>query len=246
MSSSNPKPTLLVFTLGPCAENLRKRLLPHGLSAAEHQLHQAGLDRAIDAGRQAGCDVVVAASASTALPTGVRRLAQKGNGLGARIRSALGTLQRERPGGVVVIVGTDVPGLTTQHIRAALTRLDAAPDEVVLGPCPDGGFYLLATRKPLDPLLARVKWCRRDTLASFLALLRSNGRSAHLLSPLRDLDRAADVDAWLAFEAGGPARVLARWLLRLRAELLDLPVVLCLGQPLPAYAPVLSARGPPL
>ena len=246
MIASNPRPTLLVFTLGPCGESLRKCLLPNGLSAAEYQLHQAGLDRAISAGQEAGCDVVVAARGGIGLPAGVRRLSQKGNGLGARIRCALRTVQRERPGVPVVIVGTDVPGLASEHIRTALTRLDTSPGEIVLGPCPDGGFYLLATRKPIDPLLARVRWCRRDTLASLLTALRSAGLSAHLLTPLRDLDRPADVDAWLAFDSAGAARDLARWLQKLLADLVDLPGALCLGRPLPAHVEALAARGPPL
>lgn len=246
MIASDPRPTLLVFTLGPCAENLRKRLLPKGLSAAEYQLHRAGLDRAISAGQAAGCEVVVAAPAGTDLPAGVRRLSQKGNGLGARLRYALRALQQEQPGVPVVLVGTDVPGLASEHIRAALKRLHTAPDEVVLGPCPDGGFYLLATRKPIDPLLARVRWCRRDTLTSLLTALRSSGHRAYLLTPLRDLDRPADVDAWLALESSGAGHDLARWLHKLLTDLATLAVALCLGQPRPAHVEILAARGPPL
>lgn len=245
MTSSEPKPTLLIFTLGPCRENLRKSLLPRALSAAEHRLHQIGLERAIEAGRRAGCRVVVAAPGGINLPQGVRRLPQRGRSFGGRIRNALRDLQQRRPGAPVVVVGTDVPDLESAHIRAALDRLHQAPEEVVIGPSPDGGFYLLATRRSIDPVLSRVEWCRPSTLDSLIELLGAHDRRAHMLTPLRDLDRKTDVEIWLADRVVGVGRALARWLQRLLAAIRRPLVVPHIGLPQPARVPVRSGRGPP-
>ena len=246
MSSSHQKPTLLIFTLGPCRENLRKNLLPGGLSAAENRLHQAGLDVAIEAGRLSGCRVVVAAPQGLDLPKDIRQLSQQGDCFSSRLRNAVRVLQKEQPGTPVVVVGTDVPNLAADHIHTALLRIAAEPNDVVLGPCPDGGFYLLATRQPIDRVLSRVKWCRRDTLASLIEALHSQGLSTHHLSPLRDLDRTEDLELWLAHESSGLTQELVRWLLMLLAELRRPLLAPRLGRPLPALAAAPTGRGPPI
>lgn len=245
MTAFEPQPTLLVFTLGPCRENSRKRLLPHALSAAEHRLHQAGLERAIEAGREAGCRVVVATPAGIDLPGGARRLPQRGDCFGGRIRNALRDLQHEMPDAPVVVVGTDVPDLEAAHIQSALSRMSDAPRDVVIGPSPDGGFYLLATRCPIDHMLSRVEWCRRSTLASLLSALESDGQRVHLLEPLRDLDQTADVEIWLADRMAGAGRAVARWLYPLLAAFRRPMIEFCIGRPQPAQVPIRAGRGPP-
>jgi glycosyltransferase A (GT-A) superfamily protein (DUF2064 family) len=155
-------------------------------------------------------------------------------------------LQKEQPGTPVVVVGTDVPSLAADHIHTALLRIAAEPNDVVLGPCPDGGFYLLATRQPIDHVLSQVKWCRRDTLASLIEALHSQGLSTHHLSPLRDLDRTEDLELWLAHESSGLTQELVRWLLVLLAELRRPLLAPRLGRPLPALAAAPTSRGPPI
>ena len=210
------------------------------------RLHREGLDRAIDAGRQSGCQVVVASPRGVDLPDGIRQLSQQGASFSERIRNAVRTLQTEQPGSPVVVVGTDVPNLAADHIRSALLRLAVAPSEVVLGPCPDGGFYLLATHQPIDTVLSRVKWCRQDTTASLLEALQSEHLSVHLLSPLRDLDRTEDLEIWLAHECGDRTQNLVRWLLRLLADIRRPRLNPRLGLPAPALVTIPSGRGPPL
>ena len=246
MISSKPKPLLLIFTLGPCRERLRKGILPRSLSSAELWLHREGLDRAVAAGQESGCQVVVASPRGVDLPGGVRQLPQRGASFSERIRNAVRTLQTEQPGSPVVVVGTDVPSLAAGHIRTALLRLAVAPGDVVLGPCPDGGFYLLATQQPIDAVLSRVKWCRQDTMASLLEALHAQNLSVHLLSPLRDLDRVEDVEIWLARDCRDRKQTLVRWLLRLLAHIRRPQVDLCLGLPIPGLVTIPSGRGPPL
>ncbi|MDX1385396.1 MAG: TetR/AcrR family transcriptional regulator, partial [Thermoanaerobaculia bacterium] len=105
--------------------------------------------------------------------------------------------------------------------------------------------------------LVHLPQCRPDedwspdlvevALDSLLRALRRRGRQVALLEPLRDLDRRADLERWLARRdaAAGRWHALRQRLLELFAELrrplpLDGP-----ARPLPAYARVAPSRGPP-
>lgn len=195
------RPTLLVFTLGAPCESRRRHLLPAGQGAVEERLHRACLDLALSAGRDAGCRLEVCSPEPLDLPADVDRRAQSGRGFGARlgeaVRDAFGA-----GGGPVVLVGSDVPGLAASHVRRTLELLEEDPDRVVVGPSPDGGFYLLASAEPLDEVFSAVHWCCRETLQSLRHALALGGRDVVLLPPLVDLDRSSDLELWLA---GRPA-----------------------------------------
>lgn len=235
--------TLLVFTLDAARERARRRLLPARLGGWELALYRECLDAALAAGRANRCDLKVCAPRRLELAGDVEQLPQPGRGFGTRLRRAIDG-QRPAPGAPLVVVGADTPGLEAGHVAAALTRLAERPDRLVVGPSPDGGFYLLAAARPVDELLGEVSWRRRDTLASLLAAARARGIEVALLAPLADLDRAADLDGWLGRSAAAaPAwvRQLAALLRRLRRPLLP-PI---LGRPLPVPVRPLAARGPP-
>ena len=71
---------------------------------------------------------------------------QEGGDLGQRMCAALAVALAD---GVqrAVIIGTDSPDLPALMLRAAFAALETA--DAVLGPCPDGGYYVLgASRVP--------------------------------------------------------------------------------------------------
>ncbi len=273
------RPVLLVFTLGAAGDRERRPLLPgrlRPLQEAEIDLRRACLGAALAAGREAGCRLAVsspathfepsAAAAASGKPVSIAEpsspggpredvldLPQRGSGFGARLANAVAAAFAAAGGGPVVAVGTDSPGLGAVHLRAALDRLDGHPDRVVAGPCPDGGFYLLAAARPIPGLAAGVSWCSGHTLASLRRLLAAGGRELVELEPLADLDRPADLERWLAGAAGGlglaaadaDLRRLARLLARLLALLKRPAVPPRLGRPRIAATPLPSGRGPP-
>jgi uncharacterized protein len=237
--------TLLVFTLGPERESRARRLLPVPLAAHERELHRRGLDRALEAGRAAGCRVLVSSPAELELPVAVTALAQPAGSFGERLGAALDEAFA-RQGGPVVVVGTDVPELAPEHIRESLLWLGAGARRAVIGPSPDGGFYLLATSEPLTGLLARVRWRHRETRRDLERALEAAGFEVVHLAPLADLDHRPDLERWLAH---APRWVLADalWLaLRRSLALLLAPSALEVAPPCPAtrLAP-LGPRPPP-
>ncbi len=191
------RPTLLVFTLGAHRESRRRQLLPQAQKAIEDSLHQTCLDSALTAGRTAGLRLEVCSPLELTLPADVARRKQDGPDFGSRLETALRQTFAEQ-GGPVVLVGSDVPDLDADHLRRTLEALEEDPECVVVGPSPDGGFYLLATAQPLGAALSAVQWRCRRTLDSLKQALRRQGRRIVLLPTLTDLDRRADLEHWLA------------------------------------------------
>lgn len=209
---------MLVFTLGASCEKKRRQLLPARFGAIEERLHRACLDAALDAGRDAGCRLEVSAPDRLDLPAEVHQRTQRGRGFAARFRDALGAAFAASDGPVVV-VGSDVPGLEAVHVRRTLELLRRDPAAVVVGPSPDGGFYLLASAEPLDGVLAAVRWCSSDTLESLRRALARAGRDVVMLAPLVDLDRRRDLERWLAQRPVAASRVWRALLAALTALL---------------------------
>ena len=240
-------PTLLVFTLGAAAESARRNLLPAGQRALETELWAGCLTTALDAGRACGCALEVCSPAPLSVPPDARSVRQPDGPFGRRLEGALRDAF-SRGAGPLLVVGTDVPGLAARHLALALAALAAEPDRVVLGPSPDGGFYLLACSRPIPGLAAATRWRRRDTLRGLIRALRTAGRSVVLLEPLGDLDSRADLERWLAADPGGEEswRGLARSLQRLLARRRRPPLPARLGGLLPAVVPIVAGRAPPV
>lgn len=196
--SRRSSPTLVVFTLGAEADARRHPLLGESAYGLERGLRRACMESAFEAGRAAGLHLVVCSPTPLPeVPRDARWLRQGPGAFGERFEAALEQGARGS-GEPLVIVGTDVPGLEASLLRTALRSLARDPEAVVVGPARDGGFYLLATARPLGRVLDEVRWCGNETRKTLLAALARAGRPIVLLPPLRDLDRPADVFSWLA------------------------------------------------
>ncbi|UYZ64391.1 TIGR04282 family arsenosugar biosynthesis glycosyltransferase [Hymenobacter weizhouensis] len=93
-----------------------------------------------------------------------------------------------------VIIGTDCPGLTTDHLRAAFTAL--ATHDLVLGPAADGGYYLLGMKQLWPNLFELKAWSTASVRADTLADARRLGLRVHQLPQLHDIDTADDLRRW--------------------------------------------------
>ena len=102
--------------------------------------------------------------------------------------------------GPAIIVGSDIPAITTAHIRAAFESLGR--HDVVFGPATDGGYWLVGVRRGLPAaglrhLFDAVHWSSEDALADTLRNV-PNGWRVGYAATLRDVDRMADLAAWQA------------------------------------------------
>jgi rSAM/selenodomain-associated transferase 1 len=98
----------------------------------------------------------------------------------------------------VVIIGTDCPGLTSQHLQQAFELLTS--HDIVVGPAADGGYYLLGMTTLHEELFQNKAWSTASVLSSTLAdAARLGLRVAHLPT-LHDVDTADDLATWRAAE----------------------------------------------
>ncbi len=123
-------------------------------------------------------------------------LPQGSGDLGAR----MGRTMRTLPPGPVVIVGTDVPDLRSEHVAQAfkaLGRFDA-----VFGPAVDGGYWLVGLRRsPRTPeIFGGVRWSTPFALADTRANL--GPLSAAMLETLEDIDDGPALRRWGRAAAG--------------------------------------------
>jgi rSAM/selenodomain-associated transferase 1 len=112
----------------------------------------------------------------------IERLPQGGGDLGRRMQR----LFRRLPPGPAIIVGSDIPGIGATEIERAFRLLGHA--DAVLGPAPDGGYWLIGLRRSprlLAPF-ARVRWSSPHALADTLGNLE--GRRVALAGTLSDVD----------------------------------------------------------
>ena len=158
---------------------------------------------------------------------------QRGEGLGDRERAVFEDLFR---GGfsTVVVIGSDLPGLPAERIGEALGRLAAGRGTVVLGPTPDGGYYLIGLARPragepVPDLFSGIRWSTARTRADTVAAAARCGLQVGLLDPWRDVDDADDLAELRTTLAGGAAG---------RA-----PATAAVLQELAARTPGLTSRG---
>lgn len=136
---------------------------------------------------------------------------QGGGDLDARIERILRRALMEAP--FAIALGADSPGIPKEFLDHAHEALQSA--DAVLGPCEDGGFYLLGVRQCPPGLLSGVPWSQSTTFARTLDRLNELGLKSTILDPWYDIDRPEDLDrlrsdvARGAIAAPNTARALA-------------------------------------
>jgi rSAM/selenodomain-associated transferase 1 len=111
--------------------------------------------------------------------------------LGDRMR---GTMARLLDAGAraVVLVGSDLPAITHEPVRAAFDLLEQDRDLLVLGPALDGGYYLVAaTRVPR--VFEKIIWGSPDVLEQTCSAAARAGMRVHFVGTVADVDTLDDL-----------------------------------------------------
>jgi rSAM/selenodomain-associated transferase 1 len=91
----------------------------------------------------------------------------------------------------LLIIGTDSPTITDEMIDAAQKRLKES--DVVIGPCDDGGFYLIGMKHFDDQMFKDIEWGSDRVTDQAVRQLKSRGIKVGMLEPWYDIDRPADL-----------------------------------------------------
>jgi uncharacterized protein len=89
-------------------------------------------------------------------------------------------------------LGADSPGLPARLLEQAREAMREA--DAVMGPCEDGGFYLLGLRKCPAGLLAGIRWSEAGTFEQVRTRLKSAGMRILVLDSWFDVDLPEDLE----------------------------------------------------
>ena len=116
---------------------------------------------------------------------------QEGDDLGERLDRAL-TSYLSRGYQHAVIMDSDSPTLPADYLSQAFKVLSDGAD-VVLGPCDDGGYYLIGIKRPAPRLLREVHMSTPTVAAETIVLAKDEGLNLISLPSWYDVDDAASL-----------------------------------------------------
>ena len=88
------------------------------------------------------------------------------------------------------MIGSDSPQISMKIIMQAQQELDKA--DVVLGPADDGGYYLIAMRRPYD-VFSGIPMSTSVVAQKTIELAQNQGLKVHTLEHLFDIDELPDL-----------------------------------------------------
>ncbi len=189
----------LLFARAPRVEQEVKPFGPRG-----EEIHRALLVAVLTAirGLPPDVDLVLAGDQERELRPVVRQIVEEsrgvkdvpvfGDGFGARFRCAVdGTIGLGY--GHVVVVGGDIAEIRLRHLMRAFSLL-AEGDPLIVGPSPDGGFYLLGFSFSPNRILMNIPWRGTKALHALLGRCDETGVRPTLLEQVADVDNAAAIE----------------------------------------------------
>lgn len=189
---------LLVFTRAPIPGQVKTRLIPALGAVGAADLHRRMTEevlRRLCALPTIAVELWITSQPSHPFFVGLAQRwplelrVQPSGDLGARMEfAARAALDRT---GKVILLGTDCPELSQDHMRTVIERLD--DDDAVIGPAVDGGYVLLGLRRVAAPLFRDVPWGSDRVADITRSRLRALGWSWSELPPLHDIDRPSDL-----------------------------------------------------
>ena len=202
MTRPNPlRPDCVVlFTKPAVPGNVKTRLVGRLTAEQTAALHAAFVRDTSASLSRGNFDLVVAWALrpgrlpdTDLVPHGVSSMVQEGPDLGQRL---FGALKKVGQSGYdrVAAVGSDHPGLPSQRLEEAFTRLHDV--DVVLGPVDDGGYDLIAVRTPslTMGLFDGISWSTDTVLQETLERAAALGLSVSTLGLGFDVDTPEDLD----------------------------------------------------
>lgn len=95
----------------------------------------------------------------------------------------------------VVVIGSDCPEISGELLSKAFRELDQS--DFVLGPTPDGGYYLLGMNMDYPWVFKDIAWSTETVRQATLDKIAAKGLNCSLLPELSDVDTEADWQRYL-------------------------------------------------
>ncbi len=216
MSSTSCDALTIVFAKAPHAGAVKTRLIPLLGADGAAALHGQLLHRTLVTATNAGLGPVELHCApddsdpflkACGRRYGVALAPQRGDDLGARLCHAFddGLARHSK----VIVVGSDCPVLTEQHLRDAYAALEQGDNDAVLVPAEDGGYALIGLNRCDARLFEDIAWGGDTVLAATRQRLKTLGWRWRELEMLWDIDRPEDYRRWSQLVSAGETSPLA-------------------------------------
>jgi hypothetical protein len=184
----------------PTAGAVKTRLTPPLTAADAAHLYRCFLldkiaqVRALESARAVVAYTPVEAFAMfETLAPGFELLPQRGPELGARLANGLAELLANGHAGALAI-DSDTPTLPTAFLQRGVDLLMRGDVDVVVGPCDDGGYYLIGVRAQRPELFEDMPWSTPGVLPETLRRARAAGLTTACLPEWFDVDTADDLE----------------------------------------------------
>jgi uncharacterized protein len=187
------KNALIIFTRNPELGRCKTRLTKTIGDKAALEIYKHLIKHTVNTSKKSNADKYVFYSENITKedfwnPEIFKKKLQYGNDLGARMENAfteLFQLGYEK----VIIIGSDLLDLTTQHINDAFNLLNKT--DIVIGPAKDGGYYLLGMKTLHATIFKNKDWGTSSVLNDTINDIQNCTFS--LLEALNDIDTFEDV-----------------------------------------------------
>jgi glycosyltransferase A (GT-A) superfamily protein (DUF2064 family) len=93
----------------------------------------------------------------------------------------------------VCLIDSDSPTVPAENFSKAVELLKPNGDRILLGPCDDGGYYLIGLKKPHRALFERIDWSTKRVFDQTLHRAREIDLEVELLPTGYDIDDAASL-----------------------------------------------------
>lgn len=205
-----PEPVqIAIMAKAPIAGLAKTRLIPALGAPAAARLQRQFTLQALATARQAQLGLVTLWCApdtehrfflSLQKRCSVAMRGQVGANLGERM---LHVFQQQCTQGPLIMIGTDCPALTAQHLQTAADHLIDGQDAVFI-PAQDGGYVLIGLRQPNPALFEGIDWSTERVMGQTRERLSRLGLSWQELESLWDVDLPQDLARMNCLSVGIP------------------------------------------
>jgi len=125
------------------------------------------------------------------VPSTFMLIEQVGPDLGERLKN-VSSHMLDRNFDKILMIDSDTPNLPTSYLTDALSALEN--NDAVLGPCEDGGYYLIGIKTAVPGLFRGIPWSTPDVNKVTLQRAEELGISIEKLATWFDVDTIAELE----------------------------------------------------
>lgn len=189
----NNKNALILFVKAPRLGTVKTRLQPDLTKQQSLKLYRAMVEELVRQFREVHfCDLKIYFYPANALREMKSWLGghfeyfpQQGGDLGEKMQRAIAEMLAQRYQ-KVVLVGSDIPTLDRATVADAFIHLNEK--DLVVGPCPDGGYYLVGMKTLHRTLFQEIPWSSARVLKQTLQKAKQARLNFQLLAYKSDID----------------------------------------------------------